>query len=317
VADERIEGAGAVGAPLREPMDESRVQEIIQEFNIRASASTFSVATREIAEALERAEREALRPVPGGTPSPLEARAAVWLKQSLLAQPYGEHEDMSAVERCVVRIYGSDSRPVPALVSLIHALAEGCAPSPPQEPAQTAEQFELLGDGSAHTPTPTASPAGPSSRNPSVPNGEEIGHIPFDHIDQETAADPIPVSQEQPMAQTPIENDDIRHRAAGNLGFLLSVIRCGEQLSTDEEACIRKTMTLLSEAARVGPDRPSLPPLRDLFWPPTTPEEEHIYEIRNGHNADYVRAHVDELIALRLAASPASPPSPTEQEQTT
>ena len=29
---------------------------------------------------------------------------------------------------------------------------------------------------------------------------------------------------------TPTPNGDIRHAAAGNLGFLLSVIRCGEKL---------------------------------------------------------------------------------------
>lgn len=41
---------------------------------------------------------------------------------------------------------------------------------------------------------------------------------------------------------TPIENNDIRHRAAGNLAFLLSVIRCGEVLSPDEEANVRKVI---------------------------------------------------------------------------
>lgn len=45
--------------------------------------------------------------------------------------------------------------------------------------------------------------------------------------------------------QTPTENNDPRHAAIGNLSFLMSVIRCGEQLSADEEACIRKTIARL------------------------------------------------------------------------
>lgn len=50
------------------------------------------------------------------------------------------------------------------------------------------------------------------------------------------------------VMQTPNEVTDVRQRAAGNLAFLLSVIRCGEQLSPDEEAVIRKTITLLNES---------------------------------------------------------------------
>lgn len=52
-----------------------------------------------------------------------------------------------------------------------------------------------------------------------------------------------------------IETNDVRHAAAGNLAFLLSVIRCGEQLSADEETAIRKTIDrlVLSVAADARP----------------------------------------------------------------
>lgn len=39
---------------------------------------------------------------------------------------------------------------------------------------------------------------------------------------------------------TPSPNNSLTHAAAGNLAFLLSVIRCGESLSKDEEANVRK-----------------------------------------------------------------------------
>lgn len=50
--------------------------------------------------------------------------------------------------------------------------------------------------------------------------------------------------------QTPEINTDIRHAAAGNLAFLLSVIRCGEPLSTDEEANVRSLIGRLETASR-------------------------------------------------------------------
>jgi len=50
--------------------------------------------------------------------------------------------------------------------------------------------------------------------------------------------------------QTPTDNTDPRHAACGNLSFLLSVIRCGEQLSDDEEAGIRRTMQRLDDAMK-------------------------------------------------------------------
>lgn len=64
----------------------------------------------------------------------------------------------------------------------------------------------------------------------------------------------------QPAAGTimaVVENDDVRYAAAGNLGFLLSVIRCGEQLSADEEACIRKTIARLDASLAAGNDSPA------------------------------------------------------------
>jgi len=41
------------------------------------------------------------------------------------------------------------------------------------------------------------------------------------------------------QTQTPTPNNSLTHRAAGNLGFLLSTIRCGEPLSAAEEANVR------------------------------------------------------------------------------
>jgi hypothetical protein len=49
--------------------------------------------------------------------------------------------------------------------------------------------------------------------------------------------------------QTPAQSNDIRHEAAGNLAFLLSVIRCGEQLSDDEEANVRRVIGELRKAS--------------------------------------------------------------------
>src|SRR5436190_1416663 len=57
----------------------------------------------------------------------------------------------------------------------------------------------------------------------------------------------------------PIENNDIRHRAAGNLAFLLSVIRCGESLSPDEEASVRSLIDGL-EAAQLDQSEPASKP---------------------------------------------------------
>lgn len=50
---------------------------------------------------------------------------------------------------------------------------------------------------------------------------------------------------------TPTPNNSIAHRAAGNLGFLLSVIRCGEPLSHEEEANVRKVIKELGDHERI------------------------------------------------------------------
>ncbi len=50
--------------------------------------------------------------------------------------------------------------------------------------------------------------------------------------------------------QTPIENNSVFHEAQGNLAFLLSVIRCGERLSPDEEANVRRVIERLGETER-------------------------------------------------------------------
>lgn len=49
----------------------------------------------------------------------------------------------------------------------------------------------------------------------------------------------------EPVAFTPIPNNDIRHEAAGNLAFLLSVIRCGESLSEAEQQNVRQVIRKL------------------------------------------------------------------------
>lgn len=48
---------------------------------------------------------------------------------------------------------------------------------------------------------------------------------------------------------TPTPNGDIRHEAAGNLAFMLSVIRCGEQLSAGEEENVRRVIRELGAAS--------------------------------------------------------------------
>jgi hypothetical protein len=49
---------------------------------------------------------------------------------------------------------------------------------------------------------------------------------------------------------TPAENKDIRHEAAGNLAFLLSVIRCRESLSEAEEANVRRVISQLNKESQ-------------------------------------------------------------------
>ena len=49
-----------------------------------------------------------------------------------------------------------------------------------------------------------------------------------------------------PITQALIENNSVFHEAAGNLSFLLSVIRCGEQLSDDEVANVRRVIDRLA-----------------------------------------------------------------------
>lgn len=57
-----------------------------------------------------------------------------------------------------------------------------------------------------------------------------------------------PVYRDSPKAHTPVPNDDQCLRAASYLSFLLGVIRCGEQLSPDEEVVIRNVITELMDA---------------------------------------------------------------------
>lgn len=49
-------------------------------------------------------------------------------------------------------------------------------------------------------------------------------------------------------SQTPIKNNSLLHKAAGNLAFLLSAIRCGERLHDDEEKHVREIIDALTAA---------------------------------------------------------------------
>lgn len=51
--------------------------------------------------------------------------------------------------------------------------------------------------------------------------------------------------------QTPEVNNSVTHAAAGNLAFLLSVIRCGESLSADEEAHVRDVIRRLNTVSEL------------------------------------------------------------------
>lgn len=53
---------------------------------------------------------------------------------------------------------------------------------------------------------------------------------------------------------TPIENNSVFHEAAGNLAFLLSCVRCGEQLSHDEELNVRRVIQRLNDAEKAAGD---------------------------------------------------------------
>jgi hypothetical protein len=58
-------------------------------------------------------------------------------------------------------------------------------------------------------------------------------------------------------AQKVLESDSLFRAAAGNMAFLLSVIRCREQLSPDEEANVRHVIERLraAEEAQVRASR--------------------------------------------------------------
>jgi hypothetical protein len=61
--------------------------------------------------------------------------------------------------------------------------------------------------------------------------------------------------------ETPTPNKAITHRAAGNLAFLLSVIRCGESLSPEEEASVRSVIQELETRPESTPiDKTALEP---------------------------------------------------------
>ncbi len=79
--------------------------------------------------------------------------------------------------------------------------------------------------------------------------------------------------------QTPETNTSLRHKAAGNLSFLLSVIRCKEPLHEDEEAHVRSIIDQLeSQDADSGIGRIANERQRQIDIKGYTPEhdDEHI-----------------------------------------
>lgn len=86
-------------------------------------------------------------------------------------------------------------------------------------------------------------------------------------------------------AKTPTPTTDIRSEAAGNLAFLLSVIRCGEVLSPQEEANVKRVIAQLQAESAAQYERPD--PLHGL----TGPDDKPLYVIeRAGHVASLRRA---------------------------
>ncbi len=114
--------------------------------------------------------------------------------------------------------------------------------------------------------------------------------------------------------QAPTETNDVRQHAAGNLAFLLSVIRCGEQLSPDEEAVIRKTIARLTEAASASLDREGLADGSIAIAIVNQLAEAWDVELCGTDEADATRA-VERLLSLR-ASAPSERESPTDRDLT-
>lgn len=64
---------------------------------------------------------------------------------------------------------------------------------------------------------------------------------------------------------TPTPNSSVTHRAAGNLAFLLSVIRSGETLAPEEEASVRGIIRELSNSEVTPADTEQLVRLREAL----------------------------------------------------
>ena len=67
----------------------------------------------------------------------------------------------------------------------------------------------------------------------------------------ESEADPVSTTPGvRGTATTPTPNDSLQHEAAGNLAFLLSLLRSGDKLHPDEEANARRVINELEAAAQ-------------------------------------------------------------------
>lgn len=105
------------------------------------------------------------------------------------------------------------------------------------------------------------------------------------------------------MDQTPIDDTDVRHAAAGNLAFLLSVIRSGETLTADEEAVVHKTIDRLTGPSLVDPDAPSVRYLGELQRVTVQPGDQLVLRV-SGLLSDHVRARLAADLSRGFAGVP-------------
>ena len=82
--------------------------------------------------------------------------------------------------------------------------------------------------------------------------------------------------------QTPEGNNSVAHAASGNLAFLLSVIRCGESLSTDEESNVREVIKRLGRA-----DVAAKLFIQKLETVHDDPRYRRVWEIAQAHQGPY------------------------------
>ena len=94
---------------------------------------------------------------------------------------------------------------------------------------------------------------------------------------------------------------------------LSKVTALGNECSPEEVADFISDLTNVAierlnyggeQKARAEKAEAALKEAKDLFWPAITEIDQHIYEIRNGKNREYVAAHVAAIQELALASRP-------------